>query len=1109
MFNNKYILQMKKWLILPVVCGATYLTYEYALSHNVSSNSNVQEIDNKFSHERFPIYNESLRDASNDDYTPLPSNFSNHYKFRQINSPIVDLNNKINLKLFQVKNGDIYMSADGIGLFILEKGLFGEEEFKQVTSSKISNGGSLTFLQSSVNDDLYVAGKGTGLEILKGGILNSSHQFESVSNTNITNGDRASIIQIKNGDIITADGVGSSQSSGFKILVSGVYDSDHQFQDLTISTATGDEISYGVDGGAMFVANNGDLYVAGRGTSSSSSQNLVFAIDGDSISASDLSSYTNAQKVFPDTKTSDYFIWYSITQSKGSDDLYLLGGLNGVSDDDLSSNQVKAIRGGDFTSGSSQIENAGVMNGTTLNSFSDKPHFLDLQSGGNVFGSPGGDLMYAADGSSLITSTNTRINLSDDFSFIQSVFFNDVFVYDGTNINLFKNGDMNSEPIILNLEDNNIDLSRNARNLIFFEAFNGQMVIWDTLNGMYVSDSKVDIEVDSVPPSNIGVSDGIITITNWEDDNSLLQYKLKGTSQWADVELGMLSNISEGEYEFQWIPKDWTKPYIGGYTSIHSESYNFISRITPPQNSVEYTVTVPSTKGDADAKINLTNWENNKSQLQYRKEDATEWINVTSQTISGLTIGNYKFRWIGKNGEYFVGHEQEVESVTVNISDSNKIKNPSTDVSFVIKKPSITSKSDGSIQLTNWEDTYSKLQYRLKTDENTESWVGVESSIISGLSIGQYEFQWIGKNDETYSSNSNQYLDAGVVDMTTSEYIEIPQDISYSYKNVSASAKDGYFRFYENWQIEYAQLQFKKPNSSDWNDVEDDRLFEMGYGKYSFRWVSKQGELFEGTTETFYNLFDKELIHDEDIPLPFYNPIFTKNNILVIGEDSGSIAIENWDQIQDDWSDLVYRNTSDDDWTKMETETIENLRIGTYEFRWMVGSIERQYYQGQDSNDASSKYSFIDSIELVSMDIINIPTGKPTFSYKTTTTKTSEDGVITIRNFADNYSHVQYRLKTDENNQEWKDIPANGKIENLRYGVYEFQWVPKNKSTIYQDGTSFQKIKEFNLPTGSIVNESNKMPTWKIASIASGIVLGSAFLIIMYIIWAKKTVGKK
>ena len=566
-------------------------------------------------------------------------------------------------------------------------------------------------------------------------------------------------------------------------------------------------------------------------------------------------------------------------------------------------------------------------------------------------------------------------------------------------------------------------------------------------------------------------NDGSININAYNEGFSKLQYRLKtdtNSESWVDVSNNFVDNLPIGTYEFQWVGKNG-ETYSDGTSSsilIGQITISIGSKIPMP-NDPMFTTKKPSFKGADDGSIIIYNATNKYSKLQYMVEGSRVWEYVSdSLKIDDIPSGTYKFRWRNNSGSNYDGTDSPFHVLSdLIIEDLDKITVPSLP-SFTMKIPFIKGGSNGRIIISKGQNKYSKLQYRLKTDDDSNEYHDVPTSNeITGLESGMYEFQWVGKNNELFigTSSNSHFIDSFY--LSDGIKISVVDNPTYTTNNPSTNGgSDGSINIINGENI-YSKLQyrFKTYNDLDlWKDVKNPLLIsDLKSGTYQFRWVGKNGEIYSNVEGTEFILAGETSINDgTEIPVPD-NPVYAIIQPSIKGDDDGKIIIEN---LYDRHSLLQYRFKieGNDSWINVPSNgEISNLPIGTYEFRWV--GINGETYAGTDVTTLPAG-----EVKLLSGTKLPIPPF-PIFIDHGTSVKGGTNGYIEISNSEDNYSLLQYRLKNDDNSNEWTTIRRKNTISGLTAGVYEFQWVGKN-GEMYVGGENYSiKVGEVIIDAGNMI----------------------------------------
>ena len=873
-------------------------------------------------------------------------------------------------KFFQARNGDLYVMGKGTGLEVLKKG---EAAFKPAPSSITRNGEFGTIFQAR-NGDLYVMGNGTRLEVLKDG----AEEFEVVASSNISNGKEGTIFQVKNGDIYT---MGIDRR--LQVLKNGA---------LAFADAPGSITTSGYEG-HFFQAQNGDLYVGGWKT------NLEVLKNGANqfAKASGSKATNGAGMRFLQTQNGDLYILHE----KGLEVLKKGEAAFKTAPGSITTNGAFGIifqaRNGDIYVMGHNTKLEVLKNGATEFKIAYGSHINNGRDG-NIFETWNGDIYAMGKGTGLeVLKKGTSTFVSAPGSKIQNgsygQFFEtqngDLYVVSqystlevlkfgantfqrarGSKINtgLFakifqaRNGDIytmgyNAPLQVLKKGEDKFKAApssniKNGRLGRFFQAQNGDIYAMGD-SGLEVLKGE-QLEFALTNETSSGNNDGQITLTNYKNQFSKLQYRKEGSATWDDVpSSGIISNLSPGLYEFQWVAKDGFQ-YDESTTSIeiiHEKQLIASAQVIDIPDLPTFTSKKETTSDANDGSITVTTFANADSQLQYRQTLIKDvWKDVPSLgQINDLSPGEYAFRWKSKNYQYYRGIASivaviEQKQMVVSADATNIPISPT----FHKTDETIKGLNDGKIIVRNLLQKYPKLDFKAKRNKNTRYFYEDinPNGIIENLEIFNKKYYWFPvKSRMSYENPSKGWL---FFDKDEIEHIFKPRLIDTEYDQEQNPTKykvilKTYFEEDDHW------LQYKKIDSSvsKWRNVLGSGIIDnLSPGTYQFRWKSKKMQIYEGTSQP----------------------------------------------------------------TKL---------------------IEESFTISEGTN-------------------ILVPS-LPNFQVTSEATSGGNDGIITITNFINANSKLQYRR---EGTLTWVDVPPNGIIDSLSPGVYEFQWTSKNNSELYDETSS-------------------------------------------------------
>ena len=876
-------------------------------------------------------------------------------------------------KFFQAHNGDLYVMGKGTGLEVLKNG---ETTFKLAPGSITRNGEFGTIFQAR-NGDIYVMGYGTRLEVLKDGAKEFKPEFSS----NIYWGTEGTIFQTKNGDLYAM-----SMNTRLKVLKN---------DRLEFTNPEGSITRKGYEA-HFFQTRNGDLYVAGWKTGLEVLRNGASA-----FTLASGSTVTNSAGMrFLEAKNGDLYVLHEkgldvleqgetsfksllgvtangafgqIFQARNGD-IYVLG----------HNTKLKVLKNGahDFTIAHGSLINNGrdgqifeaqngdiyaMGKGTSLEVLKKGTSTFVNAPGSKIQNGSYGQFFQARNGDLYVTSQYSALEVlksgSESFqrargSKITTGLFAKIFQA--------RNGDIytmgyNAPLQVLKKGENKFKAAlgsniKNGRLGRFFQARNGDLYA--------MADSGLEVlkggqlEFSLTHETSLGQNDGQITLANYKNQFSKLQYRKEGTSAWDDVPLnGIISNLSPGLYEFQWVAKDGFQ-YDELTTSIeiiHEKQLIASAEVIDVPTMPTFTSAKETTIDANDGSIIVTNFANSDSQLQYRKSLTKDaWQDVPSSgQITNLSPGEYLFRWKSRSYQYYRG----IASIVV-----------------VIEK---------------------------------------KQMVVSASSIGIPALPTFHKTNETIKG-----LNDGKI---------IVRNLLQKYPNLRLS----YAISKNKFDASHWQTGFEKKL------IEEDGIIEglktsgeyYGFPKYAVLEYSKNG--------SSYKQFSRDEVND----------IFKFRRIDTAYDDEQNpnkykVILKSYFQENGHW--LQYKETSSSKWKNvLSSGIIDSLSPGTYQFRWK--SKKMQTYEGtlQPTKLIEESFTILEGTNIL------VPPS-PNFQVTAETTSNDNDGTITITNFTNAGSKLQYRKERDPS---WNEIPLNGIIDGLSPGVYEFQWTSKN-SDLYDENNA-------------------------------------------------------
>ena len=867
-------------------------------------------------------------------------------------------------KFFQARNGDLYVMGKGTGLEVLKNG---KTTFKLALGSITRDGEFGTIFQAQ-NGDIYVMGNGTRLEVLKDG----TEEFEVVTSSNIDNGKEGTIFQVKNGDIYT---MGIDRS--LQVLKNGA---------SAFAPAPGSITTSGYEG-HFFQAQNGDLYVGGWKT------NLEVLKNG-----------ANQFAEAPGSKATNGAGMRFLQAQNG--DLYI-----------LHEKGLEVLKKGEmaFKTAPSSI--------TTNGAF------------GIIFQARNGDIYVMGYNTKLEVLKNgateftiahgSRINNGRDGNIFEAR-NGDIYVMGkGTGLEVLKKG----TSTFVSAPGSKI---QNGSYGQFFQAQNGDLYVvsqYSTLEVLKFGANTFQRARGS--KINTGLFAKIFQARNGDiytmGYKAPLQVLKKGENKFKDS-LG--SNISNGRLGrfFQAQNGDIYAMADSGLEVLKGEQ-------------LEFALTNETSSGNNDGQITLTNYKNQFSKLQYRKEGSATWDDVPSNgIISNLSPGLYEFQWVAKDGFQYDESTTSIEIIyekqLIASADVIDIPIPPT---FTSTKETTSDANDGTITVTNFANSDSQLQYRQTLIKDV--WKDVPSSgQINDLSPGEYAFRWKSKNHQYYRVIANTITVIEQKQMVVSaDTTNIP--ISPTFHKTDETIKglnDGKI-IVRNLLQKYPNLDFiylKGDKLTSWKQINSNGIIEnleIGEKKYYG---------FLATARMDYDGLASHLRKDD------IERIFKPHRIDTEYDENQNptkykIILKSYFEENDHW--LQYKETSSSKWKNvLSSGIIDNLSPGTYQFRWKS---KKMHTYG----DTLLPTKLIEESFTISEGTNILVPPLPNFQVTSETTSGGNDGTITITNFTNAHSKLQYR---SEGASTWTDVLSNGIISGLIPGGYEFQWASKNNSELYDENRS-------------------------------------------------------
>ena len=876
-------------------------------------------------------------------------------------------------KFFQARNGDLYVMGKETGLEVLKNG---ETTFKLAPGSITRNGEFGTIFQAR-NGDIYVMGYGTRLEVLKDGAKEFKPEFSS----NIYWGTEGTIFQTKNGDLYAM-----SMNTRLKVLKN---------DRLEFTNPEGSITRKGYEA-HFFQTRNGDLYVAGWKTGLEVLRNGASA-----FTLASGSTVTNSAGMrFLEAKNGDLYVLHE----KGLDVLEQgetsFKSLLGVTANGAFGQIFQARNGDIYVLG----------HNTKLKVLKNGAHDFTIAHGSHINNGRDGRIFEAQNG--------------------------DIYAMGkGTSLEVLKKG----TSTFVNAPGSKI---QNGSYGQFFEAQNGDLYVMSQYSALEVLKSGADtFQRARGSKINTGLFAKIFQARNGDiytmGYNAPLQVLKKGENKFKAA-LG--SNIKNGRLGrfFQARNGDLYAMADSGLEVLKGDQ-------------LEFALTHETSSGNNDGQITLANYKNQFSQLQYRKEGTSAWDDVPlNGIISNLSPGLYEFQWLAKDGFRYDELATSIEIIhEKQLIASAEVIDVPTMPTFTSAKETTIDANDGSIIVTNFANSDSQLQYRKSLTK--DAWQDVPSSgQITNLSPGEYLFRWKSRSYQYYRGIASIAVVIEKKQMVVSaSSIGIPAlPTFYKTDETIKGLNDGkiivrnLLQKYPNLRLSYA-ISKNKFDASHWQTgfekklIEEDGIIEglktsgeyYAFPKYAILEYAKNG--------SSYKRFSRDEVND----------IFKFRRIDTAYDDEQNpnkykVILKSYFQENGHW--LQYKETSSSKWKNvLSSGIIDSLNPGTYQFRWK--SKKMQTYEGtlQPTKLIEESFTILEGTNIL------VPPS-PNFQVTPQTTSGDNDGTITITNFTNAGSKLQYRK---EGTPTWTDVPPNGIINNLSPGVYEFQWTSKN-SDLYDENNA-------------------------------------------------------
>ena len=437
-------------------------------------------------------------------------------------APGTSITNGNNGTIFQAKNGDLYVMGFNTGLQVLKGGgLTPGKVFEKAPGTNITEGQYGTIFQAT-NGDLYAMGYNIRLQVLKGGALTGRNEFVAAPGTNINKGQRGTIFQATNGDLYAM-----GWDKGLQVLKGGGLTPGKVFE-----KAPGTNITEG-QYGTIFQATNGDLYAMGWDKG-------LQVLKGGALTG------RNEFVAAPGTNINKGQRGTIFQATNG--DLYAMGWDKGL----------QVLKGGGLTPGK-VFEKAP---GTNINKGQD----------GTIFQAQNGDLyamgwdkgLQVLKGGALtgrnefVAAPGTNINKGQYGTIFQAT-NGDLYAMGwDKGLQVLKGGELTGERKFATAPGTNINKGQYGT---IFQATNGDLYAMGRGTGLQVL--KNQLKFIKTNETILDGNDGTITITNFNNDSSKLQYRKVDEETWIDLlPTGIIQGLSSGRYEFQWQSKNGVH-YVG------------------------------------------------------------------------------------------------------------------------------------------------------------------------------------------------------------------------------------------------------------------------------------------------------------------------------------------------------------------------------------------------------------------------------------------------------------------------------------------------------------------------------------------------------------------
>ena len=501
--------------------------------------------------------------------------------------------------IFQAQNGDLYAMGYGTGLQVLKGGgLTPGKAFEKALGTNIIKGQYGTIFQAR-NGDLYAMGWDTELQVLKGGGLTPRKAFEKALGTNITKGQYGTIFQARNGDLYAM-----GYNTGLEVLKGGKLTGGNTF-----IKAPGANIIRGKYG-TIFQARNGDLYAMGWDKG-------LQVLKGGGLTpgkAFEKALGTNITKGQHGT----------IFQARNGD-LYAMGW----------DTELQVLKGGGLTPRKAFEKALGTnitkgQYGTIFQARNGDLYAMGLDKGLQVL--KGGGALTG--GNTFIKAPGTNITKGQYGTIFQAQNGNLYAMGNETKLQVLKGGALTGGNTFIKAPGTNITKGQYGT---IFQAQNGDLYVMRVGIGLQVL--KNQLKFIKTDETKADTNDGTITIANFDNDSSKLQYRNVDEGTWIDLlPTGIIQGLSPGKYQFQWKSKNG-EHYVG--TTSETQVISGFQEISVGKNKQQW-VNFAITKFKATINDGLKASETNDDNLD-QNVIAEKVTSLPSELVGTITADNLGF----------------------------------------------------------------------------------------------------------------------------------------------------------------------------------------------------------------------------------------------------------------------------------------------------------------------------------------------------------------------------------------------------------------------------------------------------------------------------------